>query len=81
MWLRTCADSRWFLHQQPFVLLRPDLGSPDEKELDLMAELRAWGQPKPTILINARSRVRVAGHDLLGIDASHDRHRALLGIA
>ncbi|MBW8465501.1 response regulator, partial [Acidovorax sp.] len=65
VWLRTSADARRFLQEQPFALVLLDIGLPDETGLDLLAWLRAQGQATPVMLLTARDSV---GERVLGLD-------------
>lgn len=69
VWLRTSADARRFLQEQPFALVLLDIGLPDETGLDLLAWMRAQGQATPVMLLTARDSV---GERVLGLDAGAD---------
>lgn len=62
-WMDNLADARACLGAVSYDLALLDLGLPDGGGLELLAELRAEGQPLPVIILTARDRLtdRVAG--------------------
>jgi DNA-binding response OmpR family regulator len=63
--VRLCAEARAALESYPYDAAILDLGLPDGDGLDLLAELRARGDPIPILVLTARDAVddRVSGLD------------------